>query len=158
MSSSAPGAGGVLRTARRLTSRDWGTVLEALAFLAFARLAVLMMRFPALATRLGTPMTESTHDDDELWKPVLRRMKWAIGAVSRRAPWRCMCLEQAVAAKMMLRRRGMASTLYFGVARDPGDTSIKAHAWVRCGTCFVTGGEGRDGFAVVSTFAEEATE
>jgi len=157
VSGSAP-HGGLLRTALGLSWRDWGTFFEALASLAFARLAVLVMRFHSLAARLGTPMRESTHTDDERSRPVLRRVKWAIGAVSRRAPWRCLCLEQAVAAKMMLRRRGIVSTLYFGVARDPERISVKAHAWVRCGSYYVTGGEGRGGFAVVSTFAEEAGE
>ncbi|HEX8152694.1 MAG TPA: lasso peptide biosynthesis B2 protein, partial [Thermoanaerobaculia bacterium] len=91
-------------------------------------------------------------------RAVLRRIRWAIGAVSRRAPWRCLCLEQAVAAKMMLRTRGIASTLYLGVARDPGNAAVQAHAWLRCGSYYVTGGETRERYAVVSTFAEKARE
>ena len=127
-----------------------------MACLAFARLAVLLMPFPALARRLGAPMQESTQDDDERFRPVLRRMAWAIGAASRRAPWRCKCLEQALTAKMMLRRRGMASTLYLGVTRGES-ASVQAHAWVRCGSYYVTGGEGA-GYTVVSTLADGSPE
>ena len=50
---------------------------------------------------------------------------------------------------------GIPTTLYLGVARDPATTSVQAHAWVRCGSYYVTGGEDRERYAVVSTFAEE---
>ena len=151
-------AGSTLRTALRLSWVDWWTVAEATGWLALARLAILLVRFPALSRRLGVPMHESTTDDDERHKPALRRIRWAIGAVSRRAPWRCKCLEQAVAAKVMLRRRGMESTLYLGVARENSGASVQAHAWLRCGSYYVTGGEDRARYAVVSTFAEESPE
>jgi hypothetical protein len=146
------------RSRGRLSWADWWTLSEATVWLALARLAILLMRFSALSRRLGEHMHEATLDDDERRGPVLRRIGWAIGAVSRRAPWRCKCLEQAVAAKMMLRTRGIASTLYLGVARDPAGTSVQAHAWLRCGSYYVTGGEDRERYAVVSTFAEESPE
>ena len=132
--------------------------IEATAWLALARLGILLMRFPALARRLGVPMTESTQNDDEPRRPELRRIAWAIGAASRRAPWRCKCLEQAVAAKMMLRRRGLASTLYLGVAREESGAPAQAHAWVRCGSYYVTGGEDRARYTVVSTLADGSTQ
>ena len=150
--------GTALRTALRLSWRDWWTVAEATAWLALARLAILLVRFPALSRRLGARMHESTQVDDDRRRPVLRRIRWAIGAVSRRAPWRCKCLEQAVAAKMMLRRRGLASTLYLGVAREESGPSVQAHAWLRCGSYYVTGGEERARYAVVSTFADGSTQ
>lgn len=115
----------------------------------------MVLHFPALSRCLGVRMHESTHDDEEADRAVLHRVRWAIGAVSRRAPWRCMCLEQSVAAKMMLRRRGIASTLYLGVARDSGE-SIQAHAWLRSGSAYVTGGETRSLYTIVSTFAERS--
>jgi hypothetical protein len=151
---SRSGAGRALRTARRLSWIDWATFVEATAWLALARLAILLLRFPALSRRLGAPMRESTLDDDERHRPLLRRIRWAIGAASRRAPWRCKCLEQGIAAKMMLRRRALPNTLYLGVAREQGSASVQAHAWLRCGSRYITGGEERARYAVVSSFAD----
>lgn len=156
MTASGP-ASRPLRTAVRLSWRDWWTVAEATLWLALARLAILLVRFSVLARRLGVHMRESTQDDDLAQRPALRRIRWAIGAVSRRAPWRCKCLEQALTAKVMLRLRGIRSTLYLGVAHDPGEP-MQAHAWLRCGSYYVTGGEERAKFTVVSTFAEEAAK
>jgi hypothetical protein len=152
------------RTASTLTRLDWLAAIEATWRLALARGMIVLLRFPNLAKRLGTPMRESVSDDDLSRKRVLRRIRWAIAAISRRAPWRCKCLEQAIAAKMMLRARNIDNTLYLGVARDSASASssastkssaVEAHAWLRCGSVYVTGGEERGRFTVVSMFADE---
>jgi hypothetical protein len=78
------------------------------------------------------------------------RVRWAIDAAARRTPWRSKCLEQAIAGKWMLRRRGIASTMYLGVVHNP----FEAHAWLRVGRMNVTGGSRVDRYAVVATFAE----
>lgn len=136
---------------RRLSSADRGLLVEATLRLAVARLA-LLIPFRFVSPHLGAPMQETS--DDGADRALLRRVSWAIGAVSRRAPWRCRCLEQGIAAKMMLRRRRLPNTLYLGLAR--GERQLEAHAWLRSGTVYVTGGEGRERFSVVSTFADEA--
>ena len=57
---------------------------------------------------------------------------------------------------MMLRRRGLPSTLYLGVARDgEAGSGARAHAWLRSGHVVVTGGAGREQFTVVASFADE---
>lgn len=92
-------------------------------------------------------MTESSFDGEFGDVPV--RVAWAIGAAARRTPWRSKCLEQAIAAKLMLRRRQVPSTMYLGVA-----LSRDAHAWLRVGAVDLIGGGGHEGFAVVATFAD----
>lgn len=133
---------------RRLLSRDGAQVAEAIAYLALARVAVIALPFPVLTRRLGvrhaeTPAIAGVH-------PASRRVAWAMAAAARRAPWRSECLEQAIAAKAMLRRRGIASTLYLGMGRDP----VAAHAWLRVGDMNVTGGRDIARYAVVASFAD----
>ena len=69
-------------------------------------------------------------------------------------PWTNKCLEQAFAAKMMLRRRGLSNTLYLAVARD---ITLEAHAWVRSGSVCVTGQADFDRYTIVARFADEGT-
>ncbi len=78
------------------------------------------------------------------------RVKWAVETAARVLPWKPVCLPQAVAATVMLKRRHIPSTLYLGV--DPS-RALDAHAWVRVGQVTVTGGPVDQRFAVVSTFA-----
>lgn len=51
-------------------------------------------------------------------------------AVARRLPRRPTCLAQALAVRWMLRRRGIATRLRFGVRLAEG--AFAAHAWLEC--------------------------
>jgi hypothetical protein len=139
---------GWLSRARRLLSRDGARLAEALVYLAVARAAVLALPFRVLARRLGVQCAETPAT--AVADPALRRVAAAIAAGARRAPWRAGCLEQAIAAKAMLRRRGVESTLYLGLARGP----VAAHAWLRVGSLNVTGGQDVSRYAVVASFAD----
>jgi hypothetical protein len=66
-------------------------------------------------------------------------------------PWNPNCLVEAITVKIILNHRGITSTLYLGVTKENGN--MKAHAWLRCGTIYVTGKRGMGKFMVVSTFA-----
>jgi Transglutaminase-like superfamily len=56
---------------------------------------------------------------------------WAAGSVGAKSWADALCLPRALAAHAMLRRRGIASRLCLGVARDGDD--LTAHAWVEVG-------------------------
>lgn len=91
--------------------------------------------------------------DDPGKVEYIRRIGWAIGAVSRYTPWESKCLVQAIVAKLLLRRQLLPNTLYLGVAN--GDAGkLVAHAWIRTGTRVVTGGYGLDAYTIVATFAD----
>ena len=61
-------------------------------------------------------------------------------------------MAQALAGKYMLRRRGITSTLYLGVAKGV-KTQLEAHAWLRSGNFVVAGGEDLERFTVIGTFS-----
>lgn len=124
---------------------------EAWLGLGLARYAVLHRPFARLSRAWGVPMFET------FWRPcpdphTPRRVARAIERASRVTPWVSNCLPQAMTAKRMLKKRGLRSTLYLGIARENGE-KLSAHAWLRCGQFFVTGGQGR-GFTVVAAFSE----
>ena len=120
-------------------------LIEALFTLVYARLWMLAQPFQRVAARLGRPGTPVedqppvvlAQNDADCARQVSRAVRW----VAKVVPFRSVCLQQAVAAKIMLRRRNIASTLHFGVAisSEGGDPAIKAHAWLRAGSVDVTG-------------------
>jgi hypothetical protein len=64
-------------------------------------------------------------------------------------PFKAVCLPQAMAARIMLGRRGVASALHFGAAK--GETKpLDAHAWLDAAGVKVTG------YPVALRFAEIA--
>lgn len=128
-------------------------VAESLLRLTTAVLLIRCVPFRWLTPMLGSVKAESPTAIIDVTERSVRRIAWAIGVATSRLPVDCSCLAQALAAKGMLRRRGIASTLYLGVDPHSGDP-FRAHAWLRCGSIVVTGDRGREEFAPVATFAE----
>ena len=141
----------------RLSWADRRLLVEAVLCLAVARLWVLLIPLRLLSRRLGRRGGESSiaaHSDATA--RMLAHITWSLQAISHRLPWRCACIEQGIAAKRMLRRRRIASTLYLGVARSPEpDSQPTAHAWLRSGPLFITGAPSHEQYTVVSSFADE---
>ena len=125
---------------------------EALAALAIAKVAMASLPFRRIAAWLGTPGAESpaTAAPEEI--RIAEEVGWAVRVLARRVPWDGRCLAQALAATGMLRRRGLEGTVSFG-ARQGESAGFDAHAWLRLGSCVVTGGPGHQRFKTFTTFA-----
>jgi hypothetical protein len=76
------------------------------------------------------------------------RVRWAVLAAARIAPAQFTCFPQSLAAYLMLRRRHVASTIVYGVARSAKGTFI-AHTWLMVGERTVVGGEGSAEFTPI---------
>ena len=63
---------------------------------------------------------------------------WAVTRIASYFPESAMCLAQALAARAMLNRRGIASLLHVGVARSQA-APFEAHAWLEAAGVEVTG-------------------
>jgi hypothetical protein len=79
----------------------------------------------------------------------------AVEAWARRMPWRALCMEQGIAAAIMLARRGFPVTLFYGAAMTDGE--LKAHVWVRSDELDVIGCENASNFAVLSQFSNDSS-
>ena len=64
------------------------------------------------------------------------------------------CLVQATVAQYLLKKRGIATTLYLGVCKGE-DGEMKAHAWLRYGQWLVTGAGARRGYQEVARFSNQ---
>jgi hypothetical protein len=136
---------GLSRAERRL-------FLEAVMWLGIFRTVILLIPFRRIAPRLGAHMAETPLRDDVPEKRQLAKdVAMAVIRASRHVPWDAKCLVQAMAGKKMLKRKGIQSTLYLGLARK-ADHDMQAHAWLRCGERIILGGRGLKHFAVVAAF------
>jgi hypothetical protein len=116
-----------------------------------ARLAINTVKFESLVRRLGASGFETPSEAPLAHLNEARRIAWAVRSASRYTPWKSNCFPQAIAAKFLLRQRGIHSTLYLGAAFK-ARTELEAHAWLRCGPLYVTGGAGRIHFGTVGIF------
>ena len=133
-------------------------VSEAVVWLLLSRLALIFIPFPRLARRLGTfvPPTDAralqararTSQDHAR---LAEEIGWAVTRSARYVPFKAVCLPQAMAARVMLKRRGVASVMHFGAARGE-DKPIDAHAWLDAAGVDVTGYPVADKFAEIACF------
>jgi hypothetical protein len=126
---------------------DWGLAAEALACLILARGALGLASFARVAAWAAADEAGDRSVDPQ----AARRIGWAVDAAARRTPGGASCFAQGLAAQAMLRRRGLASRLYYG-ARSEGSRGPLAHVWVRSGDEDVVGAAGCERFALLATF------
>jgi hypothetical protein len=152
-----------LRSIRRLLlrfsqvdNRRRALLAEAVAYLLAARLALIFIPFPRLARRLGSfvpPADARAAQAAIAGLPHQTRLAedigWAVTRAARYVPFRAVCLPQAMAARVMLKRRGVQSVMHFGAAKGT-DKPLDAHAWLDAAGVEVTG------YPVAKNFAEIA--
>ena len=127
--------------------------LEAFILTGVMRFKILKIPFNKLNQQLGTYNEESSkHVDKEQYKTV-KQIRSTVVHISKHTPWESLCLVQAMTVQKMLKKRGISTTVYLGVNKDTSN-NMKAHAWIRCGEIFVTGGDGT-GYATVAKFSNE---
>jgi hypothetical protein len=105
-----------------------------LRFLPFSRIGKRLGRFvapddPGVAARRSAA--------DHAQRRLAHQVGWAVSATASTAPLRSVCLPQAMAAKVMLDRRGIASIVHFGMA--PGDPRREGHVWLEAAGIGITG-------------------
>lgn len=106
---------------------------EATLMLAFARVAVWLLPPARIFAWANRPQRRSRRfaADQARW------VAWSVDTTSAK-PWiKASCLVSALAAHAMLRRRGIASRLCLGVARD--EDAVAAHAWIEVGRDVIVG-------------------
>lgn len=128
-------------------------LMEAYLSLGLSRFLLMTKEFKAIAPRLGRHMQEASAETCENQICKAKKVGWAINVMSRHTFWESKCLVQATAAKLMLNRRRIKSTLYLGMAKDENGNLI-AHAWIKSCGLTLTGGSNADNFTVVSMFGE----
>lgn len=76
---------------------------------------------------------------------------WAVQGAAGRTPWPSTCLVQSLAGYLMLRRHGVPSVVYLGVAKD-ATGEFTAHSWLRCGERIVTGGGSYQRYSAIAAY------
>jgi hypothetical protein len=133
-----------LRTLASVGPTAQALVAEAVLRLLEARVKLAVRPFARIAGGLGDFVAPDaaevigrrTETDPEAQR-IARRVGWAIRATAAFMPFRAACLQQAVAARAMLRLRGVASIVHFGMDRR-GDRCV-AHVWVEAAGVRMTG-------------------
>jgi hypothetical protein len=133
-----------------LPAADRASLAEAVSYLLAVRLAFALLSLPRALRLFGIVQGEASAG--RVAVAEAQEVSRAIARAARHVPFRSVCLQQAFAALLMLRRRGLAATVHLGLAREDGSDDLKAHAWSRCGEVAVSGVPQARGFVPVAAF------
>ena len=138
----------------RIGGRRRALLLEACVWLLVSRLALVLIPFPVLARRMGAfvrPDEARAQQQPAIpaQAALAGEIGWAVTRAARHVPFEAVCLPQAMAARIMLARRGVRSVLHFGAAKGK-EKPLDAHAWLDAAGVEVTG------YPVAHEFAEIA--
>ena len=117
----------------RMSGTERALLLEAMLFLAVARLTLLVVPFSRVV-----PWLERAPDSADRNAAAIAAVRQAVVLAARNVPWNAVCLPQAMASKAMLARRGQGSALHIGAALPDGG-GLTAHAWLVAGGEIVVG-------------------
>lgn len=136
----------------KIRIKDKLLFLEAFVLTGIIRFKILRKPFNKLKEEMGTYNKESKEDVELSEYKVCKKIRWIVTTISNHTPWESLCLVQALTVQNMLKRRNISTTIYLGVNKI--DNEMKAHAWIRCGKMYITGGNG-SGYATVAKFSNE---
>ena len=125
--------------------------VEAWFFLHWGRLQIQFMPFQSIAAGLGAPQFETPLHDG--FTEFILPLKNALRRAGKYTLHRSNCYDQALAAMVLCRRRKIPATIYFGIAKS--EDGLRAHAWIRCGTNFITGAAIKHKYTPIAWFGTE---
>lgn len=155
----------VFRKLRTFVGVGWRRkllVAEAATSLFVARVSILIFPFRELVKAFGDivppdePRALARGAGEGPRADQVRTAKdvgWAVRSTGRFMPFKCVCLQQAMAAHAMLKRRGVSSVMHLGAGRGAG-RSLNAHAWLDAAGVEVTGYPVAENLRDIACFVE----
>lgn len=118
------------RTFLNLSCAEKQLFFEALWWQYYTRLLLIFIPFRKILKHFSCPEPCALSSEPPL--ETLQQIKTATAQANLLALWKNRCLVQSLAACRMLTRRGIPSTLHFGMIAGP-DGKPMAHAWLTAG-------------------------
>jgi hypothetical protein len=109
---------------------------EALLIVLSVALVLRFVPFRVFKASLSKRLSEEIKNAPADWAQINKIVR-SVSFISRFVPFTS-CLTSALAAMLLMRRKGQYSVLRIGVTRD-AEQKFKAHAWLETNGCIIIG-------------------
>lgn len=130
-------------------NRHKGLTIQVWMYTALYRFLIRFVPMKYMEAHMGEKGEETSLEADSADYRYAQLVSRCVQKSASRTPWESKCLVMALTARRILSKRNYPTTLYMGVKRE-GDGMI-AHAWLRFGAMYVTGGDGT-GYCIVARY------
>lgn len=119
---------------------EWAWIMVLVLASGVIKLIVKGVPFQLIAPRLGTAMVQDVTELSSDQNAFLKRVSFWFDVMESLEPWTRNCLNHAILGKLLLKAKGIPSTLHLGVGRMRyKDDIISAHAWLTVSNTIVCG-------------------
>jgi hypothetical protein len=132
-----------------LSRANKSVLAESLILVSLVSVAIRLLPFRLVVRAASGKRAEPALGDEQ--RAMVMRCRWAVEKWAERVPWKAVCFQKGLAFHMMLRRRGIASTLHYGVMQDE-ERGLTAHVWVSEGGRILMGGEIASDYTPLASF------
>ena len=126
-----------------------GLTIKAYIYSFYYRIMVKTVPMSKVHSKLGIEKQESPVEETEENVKIAKLYAFHVNRITEHLPWDAKCLVRALTLKKLLSENRISCTIYLGVKKE--DNKLSAHAWLRSGTLYLTGGIGK-GYTVVGKF------
>ena len=125
-----------------LTIRIW-------LYSGYYRFCIRFIPMKFLRKYFGVENEESDMEIPDQDYQYIKSVAYHVNRSANKTPWESKCLVRALTARHVLKQRGINSTLFLGVGKE--QERMIAHAWVRVGKWYITGGNGEN-YTIVAKY------
>jgi hypothetical protein len=131
-------------------NKEKTVTIQAYIYSFYYRFIVKHTSTKKLEERLGKRGEETPFEESREKISMVKLYAFHINRITQRLPWEEKCLVRAMTLRRFLIKKHIPCTIYLGVTTQEG--KLEAHAWLRCGNLWASGGSG-DGYTTVAKFA-----
>ncbi len=131
-------------------NKEKNVTIKAYIYSFYYRYIVKHTSSKKLEDRLGIRGEETSFEESKDKIALAKLYAFHINRITERLPWEEKCLVRALTLRRFLMKKNIPCTIYLGVALEKD--KMEAHAWLRCGNLWASGGNG-DGYTTVAKFA-----
>ncbi|WP_408071389.1 lasso peptide biosynthesis B2 protein [Butyrivibrio sp. JL13D10] len=124
--------------------------LKAYIYSFYYRLMIKLIPMKKIEPRLGKRGEETALEESIEHLRIAKLYAFHVNRITKRLPWEEKCFVRALTLRKLLGEKHIPCTIYMGVYLQ--EDKLKAHAWLRCGQLYATGGNG-EGLTIVAKFA-----
>jgi hypothetical protein len=130
-------------------NREKWLTIEVWFWVAVFRLMIFFVPAKYMKKHYGILGEESPPSECKENYVKARTIALHVNRIAEHTPWESKCLVRALTAQRLFTKKKISSTLYLGIKKE--EDKMIAHAWIRTGVYYATGGNG-NGYSVVAKF------
>ena len=117
--------------------RDKVLIVKIMSFLMLGRILLFLpFKYMQHLLVLKAENRYKSYNESE----ILKKVSLYLEIISLKVPFKCTCMTKAFAGKMILKKYGVNSSIYFGIKKNSEVKKLNAHAWLKVNDNCLTGG------------------